>query len=204
MQYQAGGIDLMDIAAGGHLDQSTTSWLGARSDTLRANLSTHATNFFNKAVDLYSIISTSDAIQAMRNLVSKKDHAYDINSIYAANTVDTLQTANIVMQRYIMAEPSIRELYLNSSVSGYNGSYVNLHGDAIGSMHYDYRRVTQGMVVRNEDQLQYSHYYDTIGEGDRELTIHEKVDILKTWNAVQLALDANETDPTSPEGNLLG
>lgn len=204
MQFQASGVDLMDVMAGGHLDQNTMGWLGERANTLRANVSNHATNFFNQAVNLYQTISTSDAIQAMRNLVAKKDNSWEVNSIYAATNTEQLQTANLVMQRYIMAEPNLRDLYLNNLTEGYGDTYVNNHGDSIGVNHYDYRRVMDGMLVVNDDSMQFSTFYEDIPEGDRELTLHEKVDILKTWNAVNIALSENEMDPTSPVGNLLG
>lgn len=204
MLQQAYGVDLMDIAAGGHLDNATTSWLADRSSALRESIGTAASGWFDKAKSFVHIIDTSSAIQALRNITVKKDNSWNTNNIYQCDTIESLQTANVVQQRYIMAEPRLRDLYLNNSVEGYADTYTNYHGSAIGEQHYDYRRVTDGMMMETKDEnFVVNSFYEEIPEGDFELTLHQKVDILRTWNMVNVALDANEMDPTSPVGNML-
>ena len=204
MLQQAYGVDLMDIVAGGHLDQNTTSWLGERSQTLRSNLSTMASSFFDQAQNLYQMISTTTAVQAMRNLVAKTDNNWMSNNIHGIYSIEQLQTANPIMQRYIMAQQRLRGMYLNNMVEGYAESYENVAGNRIGESHYDYRRVMDEIMVIHDDHTEVKQYYEEIPEGDKELTLYEKVDILRVWNLVDQALDANEMDPTSPVGNLLG
>jgi hypothetical protein len=200
---QAHGVDLLDICAGGHLDMNTQSWLGDRSDALRATISTTAQSFFNQAASLYTMISTSDAVQALRNLTVKVEGAWQTNVISYLQTIDQVQCAPIVMQRYIMAQPDIRQMYLNGEVSGYGESYENLHGDSVGAKHYDWRQVMSGIVTVSDDSFQHTTYVEDTRD-DTELTVFEKVDILRTWNVVQTALSAAEQDPTSPEGLMLG
>lgn len=204
MMHQAHGIDLMDIAAGGHLNQQTMSWLGERAETLRYNLSSAAISFFDQARNVYQMISTSDAVQALRNLTAKVDNVWQSNVIHSCLTIEELQTANPFIQRYIMAEPRLRTMYLNNEVEGYNESYTNCHGNNVGSNHYDWRRVMDQVVVVNDKGFEINHYYEELSEGEKELSIHEKVDILRTWNMVNHYLDENELDPTSPVGNMLG
>lgn len=204
MLYQAHGVDLMDIAAGGHLDQTTTSWLGDRAMNLRSGLSSVASSFFDQAQSLYQMISTNDAVQAMRNLVAKADTTWMSNNIHGVSTIEQLQTANPIMQRYIMANPVVRDMYLNNMVEGYSDSYTNLHGNAIGDSHYDYRRVMDGVMIVKDDHTLVKEYIEFIPEGEKELTLFEKVDILNAWNLINTSLDANELDPTSPVGNRLG
>lgn len=204
MQQQAYGVDLMDIACGGFLDNQTTNWLQQRSEALMGTVSATTQNWLNKARTFYTTITESDAIQALRNLTAKADLSWKGNNIHYCNSIEQLQAVNPIMQRYIMAEPRIRDLYLNSSVEGYAGSYENYHGDAIGVNHFDYRRVTDEIVMVNEDSYEYTKYYENIPDGDKELEFFEKVDIIRTWNLANQALDAGEMDPTSPIGNLLG
>lgn len=203
MQYQAHGVDLMDIACGGFLDSQTTNWLNQRSEALMSSVSTTTQNWFNKARTFYQTISESDAVQALRNLTVKADVSWKGNNIYHCNSIEQLQVANPVMQRYIMAEPRLRDMYLNQSVEGYAGSYENFHGDAIGAGHYDYRRVTDGIVMVQEDHAVVNEFYELIPDTDKELDFFQKADVIRTWNMVNRALDANETDPTSPIGNIL-
>lgn len=203
MQYQAHGVDLMDIACGGFLDNHTTNWLTQRSEALMSTVSATTQNWFNKARTFYTTIAESDAIQALRNMTVKADVSWKGNNIHFCNSIEQLQVANPIMQRYIMAEPRLRDMYLNDSVEGYVGSYENFHGDAIGVSHYDYRRVTDGIVMVHDDHAVVNEFYELIPDSDKELDIFQKADIIRTWNMVNRALDACEMDPTSPIGNLL-
>lgn len=200
---QAHGVDLLDICAGGHLDNTTQSWLGERSDALRATISGAAASFFQQASTLYTMISTSDAVQALRNLTVKADNAWQSNAIVELCNIEQLQTAGPVMQRWIMAEPSIRKMYLNGEVSGYAETYENLHGNGLAAQHYDWRQVMSGIATITDDHFSYTTYVEDTGE-DNPLSLYEKVDILRTWQQVQTALSEGEQDPTSPEGLMLG
>ncbi len=203
MQYQAHGVDLMDIACGGFLDSQTTNWLNQRSEALMSTVSATTQNWFNKARTFYTSISESDAIQALRNLSVKADVSWKGNNIHMCNSIEMVQTANPIMQRYIMAEPRLRDMYLNQSVEGYAGSYENHHGDALGVAHYDYRRVTDGIVMIQDEHAIVNEFYELIPDTDKELDIFQKADVIRTWNMVNRALDTAEMDPTSPIGNML-
>lgn len=200
---QAYGVDLLDICAGGHLDAAAQSWLGERSDALRATISNTAATFFNQAATLYTMISSSDAIQALRNMTVKADNAWQNNAIVFLQTTEQVQCAAPVMQRWIMAQPDARQMYLNGEISGYGETYENLHGNGVGEKHYDWRQVMSGIGVVNGDSFGYTTYVEDTRD-DNELTVFEKVDILRTWQTVQTALSAGEQDPTSPEGLMLG
>lgn len=204
MQQQAYGVDLMDIACGGFLDNQTTNWLQQRSEALMNTVSSTTASWLNKARTFYTTISESDAMQALRNLTAKSDLSWKGNNIHFCNSIEQLQAANPIMQRYIMAEPRLRDMYLNQSVEGYAGSYENYHADTIGLSHYDYRRVTDEIVMVNETGYEFNKFYELIPDQDKELEFFEKVDIIRTWNLVNQSLDANEMDPTSPIGNILG
>lgn len=200
---QAHGVDLLDICAGGHLDMNTQSWLGERSDALRATISNTASSFFNQAATLYTIISSSDAIQALRNMTVKAENAWQNNTVAYLNSVEQVQCAGPVMQRWVMTQPEVRQMYLNGEVSGYGDSYENFHGNGIGAQHYDWRQVMSGIATVTDDTFSYTTYAEDT-HNENELSVFEKVDILRTWQVVQGALSAGEQDPTSPEGLMLG
>lgn len=204
MQQQMYGVDLMDIAAGGHMDTATTSWLADRSMALRESIGSTAMSWLNTAKSFVQVIDTSSAIQALRNITVKQDNMWNTNNIYQCKTTEELQTVNPVQQRYIMAEPRLRDMFLNNSVEGYGDSYTNYQGNAIGLKQFDYRRVTDGIMMEQKDEtFEVNVFHEEIPEGDVELTLHQKVDVLRNWNLVNVALDANELDPTSPVGNML-
>lgn len=204
MLQQAYGVDLMDIAAGGHLDTNTTSWLADRSMALRDTLSSTAAGWLDKARSFVQVIDTSSAIQALRNITAKKDQSWNTNGIFACGTIEQLQTSNPVQQRYLMAHTGLRALYLNNEAEGFSGSYENYHGDAIGVAHYDHRRVIDGIMLEQPDEtFVVNTFYEEIPEGDVELTLHQKVDMIRNWNLIDRCLDEHEMDPSSPVGNML-
>lgn len=203
MMQQAYGVDLMDIAAGGFLDNSTTSWMQDRTQALMSTVSATTASWFNKAKTFYQTITETDANQALRNLTAKMDMSWKGNNIFLCNNIQQLQSSNPVQQRYLMAEPRLRQLYFDQSCEGFAGSYNNLHGEAIGINHYDYRRVTDGMLLVTDNQIEWTDFHEAIPDNDKELELYEKADMIRNWNLVNIALDANEMDPSSPIGNLL-
>ena len=203
MMQQAYGVDLMDIAAGGFLDSSTTNWIQDRTQALMSTVSATTAGWFNKARTFYQTISETDAVQALRNLTAKSDLSWKGNNVHLCTSIEQIQASNPVLQRYLMAEPNLRQLYLNQSCEGFAGVYNNVHGNAIGVNHYDYRRVTDGMLMVTESEIEWNDFYELIPDNDKELELYEKADMIRNWNLVNIALDANEMDPSSPIGNLL-
>lgn len=200
--FSVSGGDIIDVFAGGHLSQSATQWLGQRNESILGTVTQAAQNFFQQAQTMYSMVSSSDAMMLLRNLKAKSENTWAFDIVPIRSLV-AMQTANPYMQRWIMAQPDLRQRYLNQEVEGYGESYVNHHGDAVGEAHYDYRRVMDGVVTHDATSFGYKHYHDLLGEGERELTVFEKVDILRTWNAVSKMLDEGEDDPTSVTGAML-
>lgn len=198
------GVDLLDVVAGGHLAESAVNWLNERTAQIRPMMSSAANSFFEQARNMHQMISTSDAIQALRNLTFKKDNLYEANQIHRINNIEGFQTANPINQRWIMAHTPIRELYLANSLEGYGDSYNNVHGNTIGEDNYDYRRVMSGVMTPVVESDSIKTFYEPLKENDEALTLHQKVDIINNWNLLNNLLDEGELDPTSPVGNLLG
>lgn len=197
------GADLIDIMAGGHIDAGTSDWLQERSQSLRSTLSSAALTFMDQARQMYTMISTTDAAQILRNLTAKVSDIWSPTRIYALTSVQAFQTTNPVMQRWVMACPEVRSRYLNQELEGYEGSYVNHHGDAVGIKHYDYRRVMDGIVTVDEKEYRYTTYVELLSEGEENLTLHQKVDILRSWNLARIYLEEGDDDFTSTVGAKL-
>lgn len=202
--YTAGGIDIIDIFAGGHLDSQAGGWLREQSTQMTQGISHTANQFFEQAREMYQVISQTDALQVLRNVKAKVNGLWGNNTIHAAVTLPQLQTAGPIMQRWIMALPELRTMYLNQEVEGYGDTYQNFHGHAVGAAHYDYRQVMTDIVVVDEKSFGFTNYCEPQSPDDKPLTLHEKVDILATWNTVRHYLDIADEDPTSVCGAKLG
>ncbi len=160
-------------------------------------------------INNFNYFSNGNAINRARDIVlkyapdscSKTDYT---NYVLPLITLENQQNASPVMQRWIMANPEIRSIYLKQRCDGYNETYTNLYGNKIGEEHYDYRRVMNGIGVEQENgDIDFVQYFDELVEGDRELTLLEQTDILNTWNTTNMILSLWEDDPTSSDGDKL-
>lgn len=203
--YVEGGADIIDALGGGFLDDSTKEWFAQQSQTITQTLGQAGQAFFNRARDMYQTVSESQALQMLRNLRARNENVWSSNMIQPLRTLESLQTAGPIMQRWVMAQPDLRSRYLNQEVEGYGDSYVNYHGDRVGVEHYDYRKVMNAMVVipeDDDDSWVCRNFFEFV-EDDRELTVHERLDILDTWDLVKHYLEDGGEDPTSLYGNAL-
>jgi len=79
-------------------------------------------NFVTDKLTQYGIMN-----QIKSNGVSIIDNYYDnIQSFTDA------QNANMLMQRWIMANPNVRQLYLDQNLDGYSATYCNVFGKDVG------------------------------------------------------------------------
>lgn len=193
-----GGADAFDALRGGIPSADTQTWLNSYYDRATEALSGSGRAFVEKAREMYQVISESGASQLLRNLRSKVDNIWDSNRITPLRTLEALQTASSYNQRWLMANPVLRNLYLRQECEGYGDQYVNLHGDAIGDRHVDYRRVMDGVVVaKPEVDFYYKTYVDVLAEGELKLKSPEKVDVLFNWAMAERFVELGESDPTS-------
>lgn len=134
-------------------------------------------------------------VQALRNYVS---HAFDGNEIRPLYSLDDVQHAPPVMQRYIMADPMVREYYHQGRIEGYGDQYVDADPGCIGRDHYDYRRATDGLILENSEtgKLESHTYIELLRGDDQHLTPMQKLSIaLARQNAQDAILEGD--DPTS-------
>lgn len=197
------GNDLIDVFAGNRISSGAREFFNQQSTETLGSVGSQTAQFFQQMQGLYQVISEIDATQILRNLEAKKENAWQGNNIVQIHSLPQLQTAGPVMQRWLMANEALRTMYLNNEVQGYGDSYTNYHGDNVGARHYDWRRVMDGMVQETADGYHYTQYFETIPEDDPELTLYQKVDILRSWSLVEHYLNEADEDPTSPEGNKL-
>lgn len=119
-------------------------------------------------------------------------------------SVDEIQQATLVMQRWVMAQPDLRKLYHEQRCDGYSNTYLDMQPDSIGEKHYDYRRVMDGLGREDTDgNLVFTHYYDDVHEDDVTLTLQDKVDITNTWDMISRYLKHTNHDPSSIYGEDL-
>ncbi len=113
------------------------------------------------------------------------------NFIMELRTFEELQNANLTMQRWVMADPFIRELYLEQNIDGYSDTYLNTSDKYVGPKDYHYQLAMSGVPVEVGDGKTITYFYhaeEDLREGDRKLSHHDKIAIQRTWaNARHIA-----------------
>lgn len=163
--------------------------------------------FLEASKQIYERINDAEFARKAREALRSIKNYFKPDGIYYLNNLEDLQNAQVRMQRFIMAEPTIRDLYHNQRCDGYSDTYVDVQPGAIGNNHYDYRRVMDGIVQvheldNGESTFTVNTYLEDLKDGDRNLTFDEQCNILSTWEIVQMYIKAGN-DPTNINGGDL-
>lgn len=156
--------------------------------------------FMEGSREIYDRLNNSEALRMARAAMRTVRGVFHPNMIVPLETLEDLRSAQPLMQRYVMAEPMLREKFHRQLVDGYSSTYVDVDPGCIGSNHYDYRRVMTGIVQDTvtedgEDGWVSHNYYDEDRGDDRDLDSGEKFAILNTWDIVKMFVNSGR-DPT--------
>lgn len=195
------------------------SRIAAVGQQLSGVVSDFGNAFLDRAKALYEQAYNSELMMAAKAAIRGAKGMAHPNSIVPLESIEELQSAQPVMQRYLMAMPYIRQMHFDQRIDGYADTYKNLHGTDIGHDHYDFRRVTNGILVDDETHALWygkevstdpnapewtiTQYIEDLVEGDRELNAMEQTDILNAWS-LQAMLVAALKDPTNIFGGTVG
>lgn len=193
-----GGSVEFDALAYGRQHPSTLQFLQTQASAFTQRLSDAGQQWFNTIDNVYKQVGESELARIAKAVGRQVTHIWDMDDIKPLTTMDALQTAKLKMQRWVMAEPTVRALYHSGQCDGYSGSYIDMSPNDIGKDHYDYRRVMDGIVECVEDgDWRATSYLEDLIEDDVELTFAEKVDIIDTWEWVKHYTKLKKDDPTS-------
>ena len=168
--------------------------------------------FVQAASNIYNNYVSPTAIQRIKSILRQTDiHDEHSKAIVPLMNLEDIQRASLTMQRWVMANPVVRERYHNQQLDGYSDTYLDMDPGSIGMTHYDYRMVTEGTVeiITNEhdepEGTLYKQYFmdSELRDGDSLLDLGEKVDIKDTWSIVEAYLRKGDEDPTSSIGGYL-
>lgn len=160
-------------------------------------------DFKTHAQNIYERLNNTKAINFAKNLIRQHANVLDASAISELYDIENLRQASPLMQRYIMANPKLRKKYNEQLCDGYSDSYVDVDPGTIGKDHYDFRRVTNSMVMVNDDTWEAVNYMEDLIKDDVELEFLEKTSILNTWDAVEHFIDLGE-DITDINGGKIG
>ena len=189
-------------------NRETRNYLKEQFNRIGEGISDITRKFYQDSKTIFDKLSNSRARELAKNTLKNSLGLFHPNTILSLGSLDALRNAQAVMQRYIMAEPTIRKLYHQQRCDGYSDTYKDLHPDDIGDNHYDYQRVVHGVVREQEDEdgviRSYTeHFSDVEFSAEEELDFNDQIRILDTWDVVKHFVLRDE-DPTNILGGSLG
>ena len=162
----------------------------------------YAPEFATNVLDTLESIHGDEAIRRAKALQRQVAHVWQSDVIRPIESIEDCCTAPPVMRRWLMADPYMRQMYHSGQIDGYSQSYYDAWGKVRGEDHYDYRRVTEGMIEIDEDGCEtFTSWFEEIEEDD-VLSIEEQVDITTGWKFLRSSVKAG-IDPTSRFGTKL-
>ena len=169
-------------------------------------LTNTANDFIQRSREQFERFNSSAAIEFARNMIKSVMGTTEVTTdrITSLWDINQFQGASIPMQRWVMANPVVRDLYHAQGCEGYSDTYVDMQPKISGEDHYDYRRVMDGVIQYTQEGDWFAKIYvEDLVEGDRDLTHGEKFDIIQTWSKLEYLIALGKDDPTSPDGGFL-
>ena len=183
-------------------NQNTMQFLHNNLQSIPEAQTAAANDFYSRAMGMYDQFHSNAVLEKASRALSTIVDPWNQQHISHLHTLDQLQAAPYVMQRYLMADPMIRKMYNSNQLDGYSDTYVDPYDRCAPKEHYDYKIVTDGMMVEEGDDLVVYNYIDDLFEGDRELYFFEKTAVMNSWKSMHAAI-ANGDDPTDVYGGYI-
>lgn len=202
-----GGDNEFDALVFGAQHPGTIAHLQAQLMAPTDHLSAAAQQFVAHSYDLFERFNSAEAQRLAEAAIRKVKGIFQPDSVQQLYELAMLQQAPLVMQRFIMADPVIRQAYMEQRIDGYGDTYVDYQPGAIGADHYDWRRLHEGVyqeVLDNpEYDWQHTEWLGDLHPEDRPLSLQEKMDVFSTLEFARAYLLQGKDDPTSPVGGKL-
>lgn len=199
-----GTVDSFDYLAFPMQNPNNQVYIQSQLANFSQSLTDIGRKFIETSQAIYEKVNDSNAMRIAKAAVRMAKGMFHPNEIVQLNTIEDFRFAQPMMQRFIMAEPSLRELYHRQQVDGYSDTYADVEPAFVGVDHYDYRRVTDGIIEdtvdeNGEDTFICRNYFEDLRPDDKELTIEDKSAILSSWELIRMFTQAGK-DPTDPFG----
>lgn len=180
----------------------TVGYIQQNLDRFKNSLGIPAANQYASVIDRitsYDYQKLGYMLQAVGRTV---ENMWMDNVIQPLTQIGHLQQAPQVMVRWLMAEPTYRQLYHNGEAEGYGDRYYDRNPNNIGHTHHDWQVVNDGMFVVEDDGMDSSteYFYDSNPQYDEEydeLNVNDCANIIGSWSHMAAAAIAKRDDPGS-------
>ena len=162
MQVVTGGLNAVNALMGGvntgeEVQFFRNSLAGFQSALTNSGVSLDQAYLgqLNQVFDQYNSV---EAIDSAKLALGKATGVLSINAVQELMTIDQWQMASPVMQGWLMAEPTINQMYIDGKIDGYSDSW-EMSDPNVGILNQQYRQVMNGALVGIPDQHGHEDLY---------------------------------------------
>ena len=181
-------------------DNNLLTYLQQNVEHAKATMGGISDHFVSMASNMYDKFNSSQVINAGKALLFGTESHLNQNVVYPV-VYGHLGESNMIMQRYIIAQPDVNALYQQQTCEGFQETYMDFEPDNEGTERMDYRNVMDGVVQYDEDGSAYIMHYVDSNEYE-PLDTFDKFSVLQTWDSVAYSI-AMGVDPTSIDDSEL-
>jgi hypothetical protein len=205
-----GILDEFSVMAYAQKNPDTIQFLQNRFQESLINTSNILTDagrsFFETGRKAFEYVTGSEAMRFSSGVMRKVKNMFQRNEFCELESVAEIQQSPQVMHRWLMTEPTMRELFLDQRCCGFEGTYQNLDGNTVGPEQRDWRLINDGLVRDHEEHGWVQSYYcDAREERPAVDYVNEdmKFTVESAGHIIRAAILAGEDDPGSPFGDKL-
>lgn len=199
MRIIPGGLAAFNSLAYGALQPETIQFFNHQIANAPQAVGQYADMFRQATQSIYQDFVSDEALKKARLALSYSNVEEQRDAITTITLLESFQTAQSQMQRWIMANPVVAQLYNDQRCDGFSDTFKHEGSIAVGEKNADYRRVKDGIV---EDDDSYSIYYDDLPEGEMELLLPEQANILTTWSVAEHLIKGGHDITNQSGGDL--
>lgn len=208
MQVISGDDAVFDAMVFGQPPPQVSQYIAQQTQHAQQLFSNSGHWLMQHANNYYQSVRNDDAFRIARAIVHQVKSLWGTNTFQSLLQTSQVQNAPNVMVRWIMAEPTLRQLYLQGVAAGYGSRYIDSDPGVAGQYHVDYRLLHNGLMTIDTDEdsdVDWTSvsYYDLVDDNEIELTLSDKVNILDTHETVRNAIAAGR-DPSCKYDTDLG
>lgn len=198
-----GDMDMFDQLVHGTIYRVPQEQLQAQEQQFMNSLVPSARGFFQKAWDFTAQMANNRAVHRARAAARKVQSIWETDAIRVLSTIGEFQNAPQSMRRFLMAEPTVRTMWKDQLLDGYDDAMAVTRDESNEDL-LEYCQVMDGEMIETPDDDDYAYkfisFHDDIldDEPNLRITHEEKMDIRDSWDNLRNHVLYGDEDPTSP------
>jgi hypothetical protein len=191
-----GGDESFRAMVYGTVNNGVREYLKNNMNNVLENTANLSKSFIDNTKALYEKYSSTEAINRAKGYLYNIGTKHFKEDVIQYLNYNNVQDANLIMQRYIMAEPTVFNLYKKNLCNGFQDTYLDnydQHTKVEDTL--EYQQVMDGVLQFDKDG---EGYIEHISHSGDDLDHMDKMAILDTWDNVRLLIH-NQIDPTDKD-----